>query len=134
MDDINNADVVLLGGSRTSKTPTSIYLANRGYKTVNVPLVLDQKIPNGLVQNKKSCIIGLIADPERLADIRRNRVAIMKDHNLKEYTDLNYIKEEVESPKNLFKKNNWPIIDVTRRSVEETAASILKIIEIKKNR
>ena len=134
VDDINNADVVLLGVSRTSKTPTSIYLANRGYKTVNVPLVPDQKIPNGLKVNKKSCIIGLIADPERLADIRRNRVAIMKDHNLKEYTDLKYIKEEVENSKKLFKKNNWPIIDVTRRSVEETAASILKIIEIKKNR
>jgi [pyruvate, water dikinase]-phosphate phosphotransferase / [pyruvate, water dikinase] kinase len=134
VDDINNADIVLLGVSRTSKTPTSIYLANRGYKTVNVPLVLDQKIPNGLEANKKLCIIGLVADPERLADIRRNRVAIMKDHNLKEYTDLKFIKEEVENSKKLFKKNNWPIIDVTRRSVEETAASILKIIEIKKNK
>ena len=134
VDDINNADVVLLGVSRTSKTPTSIYLANRGFKTVNVPLVPDQKIPNGLKENKKSCIIGLIADPERLADIRRNRVAIMKDHNLKEYTDIKHIEEEVDNSKKLFKKNNWPIIDVTRRSVEETAASILKIIEIKKNR
>ena len=133
VDDINNADVVLLGVSRTSKTPTSIYLANRGYKTVNVPLVLDQKLPSGLASNTKSCIIGLIADPERLADIRRNRVAIMKDHNLKEYTNLDFIKTEVENSKKLFKKNNWPIIDVTRRSVEETAASILKIIEIKKN-
>ena len=95
VDDINNADVVLLGVSRTSKTPTSIYLANRGYKTVNVPLVLDQKIPNGLGENKKSCIVGLVADPERLADIRRNRVAIMKDNNLKEYTDLKFNKEEV---------------------------------------
>ena len=134
VDDINNADVVLLGVSRTSKTPTSIYLANRGYKTVNVPLVPDQKIPNGLVENKKSCIIGLIADPERLADIRRNRVAIMRDHNLKEYTDLVHIKEEVENSKKLFKNNKWPIIDVTRKSVEETAASILKIIEIKKSK
>jgi [pyruvate, water dikinase]-phosphate phosphotransferase / [pyruvate, water dikinase] kinase len=134
VDDINNADVILLGVSRTSKTPTSIYLANRGYKTVNVPLVLDQKIPQGLSSNKKSCIIGLIADPERLADIRRNRVAIMKDHKLKEYTDLNFIKNEVENSKKLFKKNNWPVIDVTRRSVEETAASILKIIEIKKHK
>ena len=134
VDDINEADVVLLGVSRTSKTPTSIYLANRGYKTVNIPLVLEQKIPDDLKTNKKSCIIGLIADPERLSDIRRNRVAIMKDHNLKEYTDLNSIKKEVENSKNLFKKNNWPIIDVTRRSVEETAASILKIIEIKKNK
>ena len=134
VDDIGNADVILLGVSRTSKTPTSIYLANRGYKTVNIPLVLDQKIPNDLTLNKKVCIIGLIADPERLADIRRNRVAIMKDHNLKEYTDLDFIKKEVEDSKNLFKKNNWPMIDVTRRSVEETAASILKIIEIKKNK
>ncbi len=134
VDDIENADVILLGVSRTSKTPTSIYLANRGYKTINIPLVLDQKLPEGLISNKKACIIGLVADPDRLADIRRNRVAIMKDHNLKEYTDVNYIKKEVIDSKNLFKKNNWPIIDVTRRSVEETAASILKIIEIKKNK
>ena len=134
IDDIENADVVLLGVSRTSKTPTSIYLANRGYKTVNIPLVLEQKIPNGLVNNNKSCIIGLIADPERLSDIRRNRVAIMKDQNLKEYTDLEFIRREVEDSKKLFRKNNWPMIDVTRRSVEETAASILKIIEIKKNK
>ena len=134
VDDINNADVVLLGVSRTSKTPTSIYLANRGYKTVNIPLVMDQKIPENLNTNKHSCIIGLVADPERLSDIRRNRVAIMKDQNLKEYTDLDFIKKEVEDSKKLFKKNNWPVIDVTRRSVEETAASILKIIEIKKNK
>tara|TARA_A100001015_G_scaffold2152_1_gene2927 strand:+ start:131 stop:949 length:819 start_codon:yes stop_codon:yes gene_type:complete len=134
VDDINEADVILLGVSRTSKTPTSIYLANRGYKTVNIPLVLEQKIPEDLKTNETSCIIGLIADPERLSDIRRNRVAIMNDRNLKEYTDLNFIKKEVADSKNLFKKNNWPIIDVTRRSVEETAASILKIIEIKKNK
>ena len=134
IDDINNADVILLGVSRTSKTPTSIYLANRGYKTVNIPLVLDQKIPKDLITNKKSCIVGLIADPERLSDIRRNRVAIMKDQNLKEYTDLNSIKKEVDDSRKLFKKNNWPIIDVTRRSVEETAASILKIYEIKKKK
>ena len=134
IDDINDADVVLLGVSRTSKTPTSIYLANRGFKTINIPLVLDQKIPEHLLFNKNTCVIGLIADPERLADIRRNRVAIMRDHKIKEYTDLVSIKKEVEDSKILFKKNNWPIIDVTRRSVEETAASILKIIEIKKNK
>ena len=94
VDDINDADVVLLGVSRTSKTPTSIYLANRGYKTVNIPLVLDQKIPDDLLLNKTSCIVGLIADPERLSDIRRNRVAIMNDQNLKDYTDLNFIKKK----------------------------------------
>jgi len=134
IDDINNADVILLGVSRTSKTPTSIYLANRGYKTINIPLVLDQRIPKDLMSNNKVCIVGLVADPERLADIRRNRVAIMRDHKLKDYTDLDYIKKEVQDSKDLFKKFNWPIIDVTRRSVEETAASILKIIEIKKNK
>ena len=134
VDDIEEADVILLGVSRTSKTPTSIYLANRGYKTINIPLVLEQKAPKGLISNKKACIVGLIADPERLADIRRNRVAIMNDHKIKDYTNLDYIKKEVDDSKSLFKKNNWPTIDVTRRSVEETAASILKIIEIKKNK
>jgi len=134
VDDLNNADVILLGVSRTSKTPTSIYLANRGYKTINIPLVLDQKIPPKLNPKTKACVIGLIADPERLADIRRNRVAIMNEHQIKDYTNLEFIKKEVDDSKKLFKKNNWPIIDVTRRSVEETAASILKIIEIKKNK
>ena len=134
VDDLVNADVILLGVSRTSKTPTSIYLANRGYKTINIPLVLNQQLPESLLSNKKACIIGLIADPERLADIRRNRVAIMKDNKIKGYTDIDFIQKEVNDSKNLFKKNNWPTIDVTRRSVEETAASILKIIEIKKNK
>ena len=133
IDDVNNADVILLGVSRTSKTPTSIYLANRGYKTINIPLILDQNVPNN-IKNSKACIVGLVADAERLADIRRNRVALMKDYKLKDYTDLQFIKKEVDVSKNIFKKNNWPIIDVTRRSVEETAASILKIIEIKKSR
>jgi len=135
LDDIIVSDIVLLGVSRTSKTPTSIYLANRGYKTVNIPLVMDQKIPEDLKSKKnKTCVIGLVADPERLADIRRNRVVIMKENNIKEYTDLNSIKEEVNKSKQIFKKYNWPIIDVTRKSVEETAASILKIFEIQKNK
>ena len=134
VDDLSNADVILLGVSRTSKTPTSIYLANRGYKTINIPLILDQRVPEELMSNSKACIVGLVADPDRLADIRRNRVAIMKDQKLKDYTDLDAIKKEVEDSKKLFKKNNWPVIDVTRRSVEETAASILKIIDIKRNK
>ena len=134
VDDINDADVILLGVSRTSKTPRSIYLANIGFKTIIIPLVLDQKIPKGLGKNESSNVVGLVADPERLADIRRNRVAIMKNPRLKDYTNLDFIRKEVEDSKTLFKKNNWPIIDVTRRSVEETAASILKIIEIKKNK
>ena len=105
LEDVINSDIVLLGVSRTSKTPTSIYLANRGYKTMNIPLVLDQKIPDILkLTENKICVIGLYADPERLADIRRNRVAIMKEDNIKEYTDLKAIKDEVEKSKHLFKK------------------------------
>jgi len=121
--------------SRTSKTPTSIYLANRGYKTINIPLVLTQKIPDSLKSNSlKVCVIGLYADPERLSDIRRNRVAIMNERNLPTYTNLDSIKKEVEESKNLFKKYNWPTIDVTRKSVEETAASIIKILDIRKSK
>tara|TARA_B110000285_G_C15016787_1_gene559452 strand:- start:113 stop:934 length:822 start_codon:yes stop_codon:yes gene_type:complete len=135
IEEVSFADIVLLGVSRTSKTPTSIYLANRGYKTINIPLVMDQNIPDQLkLADNKTCVVGLVADPERLADIRRNRVAIMKENDIKEYTDLNFIKEEVAKSKKLFKRYNWPIIDVTRKSVEETAASILKILEIKKNK
>ena len=135
LDDVKKADIILLGISRTSKTPTSIYLANRGYKTVNIPLVLDQKIPDDLKSaDNRICVIGLVADAERLADIRRNRVAIMKDNNIKRYTDVNSIKEELEKSKKLFNKHKWPTIDVTRKSVEETAASILKIFEINKRK
>ena len=135
LNDVEKADIILLGVSRTSKTPTSIYLANRGYKTINIPLVLDQKIPESLkAKENKICVIGLIADAERLADIRRNRVAIMRENNIKEYTDIDFIKEEVNRSKKLFNTYKWPIIDVTRKSVEETAASILKIFEINKKR
>ena len=135
LDDVKKADIILLGISRTSKTPTSIYLANRGYKTVNIPLVLDQKIPDDLKSaDNRVCVIGLVADAERLADIRRNRVAIMKDNNIKRYTDIASIKEELEKSKKLFNKYKWPTIDVTRKSVEETAASILKIFEINKRK
>tara|TARA_Y200000002_G_scaffold377506_1_gene383216 strand:- start:15 stop:836 length:822 start_codon:yes stop_codon:yes gene_type:complete len=134
-EDLSNSDIILLGVSRTSKTPTSIYLANRGFKTTNIPLVPNQDIPSILkTENIKSCIIGLIADPERLLDIRRNRVALMQENRLSSYTDISSIKKEVDDSKNLFRKYNWPTIDVTRKSVEETAASIIKIIEIQKNK
>lgn len=134
-EDINNSDIILLGVSRTSKTPTSIYLANRGYKTINIPLVLNQEIPETLKLNSlKPCVIGLYASAERLSDIRRNRVAIMNDTDLPTYTDLEFIKNEVENSKILFKKYMWPTIDVTRKSVEETAASIIKIFDIRRSK
>ena len=134
-EDINQADIILLGVSRTSKTPTSIYLANRGYKTLNIPLVLDHKIPQILKENfSKFCVIGLVADPERLSEIRRTRASVNQSIDLKTYTDVEAIKVEVENSKKMFKQHGWPTIDVTRRSVEETAASIIKIFEIKKNK
>ena len=134
-EDISKADIVLLGVSRTSKTPTSIYLANRGFKTLNIPIVAEQEIPNNLNKiNNNLCVIGLFADAERLADIRKTRANVNRTVDLKSYTDLEKIKLEVENSRKMFKKFNWPSIDVTRRSVEETAASIIKIYEIKKNK
>ena len=133
--DIKFSDIILLGVSRTSKTPTSIYLANRGYKTTNIPLVLGQNVPNEIKsENFKGCVVGLYADPIRLSEIRRNRVAIMNEAKIANYTDIKYIQDEVTNSIQLFKKNKWPIIDVTRKSVEETAASIIKILEIKRSK
>ncbi len=131
--EIKKSDVILLGVSRTSKTPTSIYLANKGFKTSNIPLINENSIPQILRQNPKiSCVVGLSAEPERLVDIRKNRMNSLKETENRSYTDLNEIKKEVENAKNAFKKYKWPTIDVTRKSVEETAASIIKIYEIYK--
>ena len=133
--DIDRSDIVLLGVSRTGKTPTSIYLANRGYKTTNIPLIMQQEIPEQLkIKELKPCVVGLYTDPERLSDIRRNRVNIMNETNLPSYTDLDSIKKEIEDSKKLFKKYNWPMIDVTRKSIEETAASVIKIYDIRRSK
>ena len=118
------------GVSRTSKTPTSIYLANKGLKTSNIPLVNDMSIPNDITKSKTLCVIGLITEAERLYDIRRNRLNSLKENEASDYTNLEKIRFEVEQSKKIFKKNKWPTIDVTRKSVEETAASIIKIFEI----
>ena len=115
-EDIIKSDIILLGVSRTGKTPTSIYLANRGFKTMNIPLVEKQNIPENIkTKNFKSCVIGLYADPQRLSDIRRNRVNIMNETKIPTYTDLESIKKEVEESKKLFKKYSWPSIDVTKK-------------------
>ena len=133
--ELNKSDIILLGVSRTSKTPTSIYLANKGFKTSNIPLINENSIPKTLKENPKmSCVIGLNTEPERLVDIRKNRMNSLKETESKSYTDIEKIKKEVEDAKNTFRKYKWPTIDVTRKSVEETAASIIKIYEIyKKN-
>ena len=116
--DIKFSDIILLGVSRTSKTPTSIYLANRGYKTTNIPLVLGQNVPNEIKsENFKGCVVGLYADPIRLSEIRRNRVAIMNEAKIAKFTDIKHIQDEVTNSIQLFKKNKCPIIDVTRKSV-----------------
>ena len=132
IEDIEKSDIVLLGVSRTSKTPTSIYLANRGYKTSNIPLVNDKSIPEKMKKLVfRSCVVGLTTEADRLFDIRKNRLASLKESDNIEYANINEIKKELENSKKIFRKNNWPIIDVTRKSVEETAASIIKIYEIK---
>ena len=133
--EINKSDIILLGVSRTSKTPTAIYLANKGFKTSNIPLVNENSIPTALKENPQiACVVGLNTEAERLADIRKNRMNSLKETENISYTDLDKIKKEVENAKNTFKKYKWPTIDVTRKSVEETAASIIKIYEIyKKN-
>ena len=133
IDDIKKSDIILLGVSRTSKTPTSIYLANRGFKTSNIPLVNQDSLPIMLKKNPKlTCVIGLTTEPERLADIRRNRMNTLKEKDITSYTDFEKISKEVVEAKKIFKKYNWPTVDVTRKSVEETAASVIKIYEIKK--
>ena len=132
VDDIEKSDIILLGVSRTSKTPTSIYLANRGYKTSNIPLVNPSSIPDKILRkNFSPCIIGLVTEAERLFDLRKNRLSSIKENKNIGYTNLDKIKKELENSKKIFKENKWPTIDVTRKSVEETAASVIKIYEIK---
>ena len=130
-NDIEKSDIVLIGVSRTSKTPTSIYLANKGFKTSNIPLVNENSLPKKLKDNPQlTCVIGLNTEPERLADIRKNRMNILKETQNKKYTSLDNIKKEIIEAKKTFQKYKWPSLDVTRKSVEETAASIIKIHEI----
>ena len=132
--DVEKSDIILLGVSRTSKTPTSIYLANRGFKTSNIPLINENSIPERLRNNPKTtCIVGLVAEADRLHDVRKNRLNTIKEHEATDYTKINVIEDELEKSKKTFQKYQWPIIDVTRKSVEETAASIIKIHEIYTN-
>ena len=134
VNDIEKSDIILVGVSRTSKTPTSIYLANKGFKTSNIPLVNENSLPKKLRENPQiSCVIGLNTEPERLVDLRKNRMNSLKETENIKYTDIENIKKEIEDAKKTFRKYKWPSIDVTRKSVEETAASIIKIHEIYSN-
>ena len=125
-DDLEEADVVLVGVSRTSKTPTSIYLANRGVKTANVPLVPGVPLPTSLDRLSHPLIVGLFATPERIVQIRQNRLLGLKAHrDDDQYIDRVAVAEEIAASRRLFTKHNWPLIDVTKRSIEETAAAVL---------
>ena len=127
LDNLEFADIVLLGVSRTSKTPTSIYLANRGFKTANVPLVPHMEIV-GLDNLRKPLIVGLIASPDRIVQIRQNRLLSLNADSKTDYVDRISVAEEVAASRRLFAEKGWPTIDVTRRSIEETAAAILDLL------
>ena len=129
--DLNQADIILLGISRTSKTPTSIYLAQKGYKTTNLPLVPGIEIPKSLTEPHSAFVVGLVASAERIAEIRRNRVQLLSDRELGDYVDRSQIANEIAYSRRLFHKHGWPLIDVTRRSIEETAATIIKMLSDK---
>ena len=134
LNDIDKSDIVLVGVSRTSKTPTSIYLANKGFRTSNIPLVNENSLPEKLKKDPHfTCVVGLSTDAERLADLRKNRMNSLKEKENTEYTNIDNIKDEILKAKKTFQKYKWPVIDVTRKSVEETAASIIKIHEIYSN-
>ena len=126
--DLTQADVILVGVSRTSKTPTCIYLAHRGVRAVNVPLVPGRPPPEELFTLKNTLIVGLMTTPERLIQIRRNRLLSLKENRESDYIDTDAVRQEIIGARRLFERQGWPIIDVTRRSVEETAAAIINLL------
>ncbi|MFI4987526.1 MAG: pyruvate, water dikinase regulatory protein [Alphaproteobacteria bacterium] len=124
---LDHADVVLVGVSRTSKTPTCIYLANRGIKAANIPIVPGVPIPSELQEARYPLIVGLTKDPVRLVQIRRNRLRTLNESEDTDYTDLETVKRELAAARRIFSEHGWPVIDVTRRSIEETAAAIMQL-------
>lgn len=128
-DDWEQADILLVGVSRTSKTPTSIYLANRGYKVANIPLVVESPPPKLLFGLKHPMIVGLTTAPARLIQIRRNRLLSLNEKTETAYVDEDRVGKEVAFARRMFADNGWPVIDVTRRSIEETAAAIIKLYQ-----
>ncbi|MFA7305731.1 MAG: pyruvate, water dikinase regulatory protein [Hyphomicrobium sp.] len=132
-DNLSDADIVLLGISRTSKTPTSLYLAQRGYKTTNLPLVPQVPLPVELLEPHSAFIVCLIANVDRIADVRRNRAVLMADRDLESYVDRDLISAEIAYTRKIAAQHSWPIIDVTRRSIEEAATMILKLLQDRKS-
>jgi regulator of PEP synthase PpsR (kinase-PPPase family) len=132
-DNLSDADIVLLGISRTSKTPTSLYLAQRGYKTTNLPLVPQVPLPEQLLEPHTAFVVCLIANVDRIADVRRNRAVLMADRDLESYVDRDLISAEIAYTRKIAAQYGWPIIDVTRRSIEEAATMILKLLQDRKS-
>ncbi|MCY3980325.1 MAG: kinase/pyrophosphorylase [Alphaproteobacteria bacterium] len=128
-DDLDEADVVLIGVSRSSKTPTCIYLANLGYKAANVPFVPEVPLPEEVIRLTRPLVMGLTVDPDRLVQIRRNRLRSLYEQRQTNYVDLERVRTEVAAARRLFTERGWPFIDVTRRSIEETAAGIIRLLE-----
>ena len=126
-DDLEFADVVLMGVSRTSKTPTSIYLANRGIKTANIPLVPGVPLPSAIENLRKPLVVGLFASPDRIVQIRQNRLLALNATQDSPYVDRQSVADEISRSRRLFSEPGWPVIDVSRRSIEETAAGILDL-------
>lgn len=127
-EDWEEADIVLAGVSRSSKTPTSIYLANRGYKVANIPIVVESPPPAKLTELKKPLVVGLTTAPDRLIQIRRNRLLHLGGETETAYVDQERVKAELQFARRLFADNGWPVIDVTRRSIEETAAAVIRLL------
>jgi hypothetical protein len=133
-EDWEEADIVLAGVSRSSKTPTSIYLANRGYKVANIPLVVESPPPPALFGLRHPLVVGLTTAPERLVQIRRNRLLSLNEGTETSYVDGDRVKDEVTFARRMFADNGWPVIDVTRRSIEETAAAVIRLVQERKRR
>jgi regulator of PEP synthase PpsR (kinase-PPPase family) len=126
--DLHEADVLLMGVSRTSKTPTCIYLANRGIKAANIPIVPGCPLPPELDKLRRPLIVGLTKDPDRLIQIRRNRLKLLNQNESSTYVDPEEVRREVAEARRMFSRHGWPVIDVTRRSIEETAAEIMMLL------
>ena len=131
-EDWEEADMVLAGVSRTSKTPTSIYLANRGYKVANIPIVVESPPPAALYGLKRPLVVGLTTAPERLIQVRRNRLLTLSQSPDTDYVQMEKVESEVKYARRMFADNSWPVIDVTRRSIEETAAAIINLYNERK--
>ncbi|MDQ2102956.1 pyruvate, water dikinase regulatory protein [Azospirillum isscasi] len=126
--DLHEADVILMGVSRTSKTPTCIYLANRGIKAANIPIVPGCPMPPEIEKLTRPLVVGLTKDPDRLVQIRRNRLKLLNQNESSTYVDPEVVRAEVTDARRMFTRRGWPVIDVSRRSIEETAAEIMMLL------